>query len=181
MARFASRFAKYRFTARNGRDMVLADGQRQELTRELRVKFDRLTLQEDEIKFAIRNMVHKGLPIDRDTEEHFSPRSRISGLDTFRAQEFYGWTDEEREIVEEKLRTSIHHGTDHIELVPVPTALPWPNYSTTPLEELVAIAKAIGVVDQALAYERENQNRPEVLEALSEEPVEEDVVVLDAS
>lgn len=181
--RFASRFAKYRHGIRSGRFMVLADGQQQELRRELIAVFkpaDQI-LTEAETQFVMKNMVHKGLPIDRDTEEHLSPRSRISGFDTVLAQNEFDWTDEEREIVEQKLLTSEHLGSDHIELKPEPAALPWPTYNTDDAETIAIIAKTIGLVDQALRYERENANRPEVIEALENEPVTEQAVVVDAS
>ncbi len=182
MARFASRFAVYKHGARNGREMVLADGQRQTLVRELFIEFDQNTLNNEERQFAVDNMVHKGLPIDRDTEEHYSAWSRISGFDSHDAAARLDWSDEEREIVEQALRNSIHYGSDHIELIPVPAALPWATYeSIESVEELVSIAKAIGAVESAIKYELENRNRPEVLAALRDEPVEEDEVVLDAS
>jgi len=183
MARFVSRFGKYRHGARRGRYMVLADGQRQELQAELYAIFQpgRNILTEQEIQFGIKSMVHKGLPFDRDNEEIFSPRSRISGFDSLQAQDQYDWSDEEREIVETALRKSPHFGADHLELIPAPVAAPWQTYDVDGVETIILVAKATGMVDESLAYERENANRLEVIEALTAEPETEPTVVVDAS
>lgn len=164
--------------------MVLADGQRQELVRELIAEFipGPRILTEDEIQWAVKNMVHKGLPIDRDTEEHFSPRSRISGFDSVQAQFENNWTDEERKAVEQKLLTSEHLGSDHVQLIPEPAAIPWPTYDNDSPEQIILIAKATGLVEAALSYESENAKRIEVLKGLVETPADvEPPVVVDAS
>lgn len=181
MARFAARFANYRHGIQNEKWRSLHDGSEHKTHEEIFAVFEQNILTEDEVQFAIANMHHKGLPIDRDTEEHFSPRSRISGFDSVQAQEANGWTDADRELVETKLRESHHYGADHIELIPVPAALPWPTYDRDDPESVVLIARATGLVEAAMAYERENAQRQEVLVALSEEPLEEKAVVLDAS
>lgn len=168
MARFAAKFGQYRHGIRNGRWMVLEDGQRQELTKELIAVFRRGILTEDEMQQAIRGMVYNGLPIDRDTEEHFTPRPRISGFDSFESQNFFGWTDQERELVEHVLRTSPMNGQEFIELTSAPAAKPWPAYDELGnAEQILSIAKSIGVsLDDVVKYERENQNREEILEVL---------------
>lgn len=180
--RFVSRFKNYRHGVRAGRLMVLADGQRQEIVRHLSAKFlpAAQILTEDEVQWAIKNMVHKGLPIDRDTEQFFSPRSRISGFDSFQAQQAEGWTDEERQLVEQALLNSAHNGSDHVQLVPEAAVIPWPTYDTDSPEQIVLIAKATGLVEATLAYESENAARAEVLEGFAPEAVEAPVVV-DAS
>lgn len=182
--RFASRFLKYKHGVRKGREMVLATGDKQILVSDLFVAFKpgNQILTEDEIAFAMKAMVHHGLPLDRDTEEHFSPRSRISGYDTVQAQEENEWTDDERLLVEKTLLNSPHKGSDHIELKAEPAVIPWPTYDGDKLEQIVMIARATGLVEAALKYERENANRAKVIEALSEEPeAAEAPVVVDAS
>lgn len=182
--RFCSRFKNYRHGVRGGRVMVLADGQQQILVLELSAKFKPANqiLTEDEIQFAIKNFVHAGLPLDRDTEEHFSPRSRISGFDSLLAQEENGWTDEERELVEQKLLDSPHYGSDHRVIEKEPAARPWPTYDGDSVEQIVMIARATGLVEASIEYELENAKRSEVIDALREEPAsEERPVVVDAS
>jgi hypothetical protein len=141
--------------------MVLADGQRQEMTRELFVQFQPGILTEPEIGVATEGLNHTGLPIDKNTNQHFSPRSRISGFDTVEAQEAQGWTDEERELVEQKLLTSPYIGLDFIRLDEAQATFgaPWATYDTTPGEKVVGLARDLGIsMADVLAYERANRN-----------------------
>lgn len=185
--RFASRFGAYKHGARGASTRVIGhDNVGQPITstvvQELRAEFveARYLLTEDEIMQAITSMVHTGLPIDRDTEEHVSARSRISGYDTEIAQQEQGWTDEEREIVEQALLKSVHLGSDHILLKATAVPVPWPNYDTDDLETIKLIATRAGLVDAVRAYERQNANRPEIFELFTEPEAEEPLVV-DAS
>jgi hypothetical protein len=181
VARFAARHANYGHGIREGRYSVLKDGQRHELQKGLFAQFRRGLLTEQEENVAIAGLTHLGLPIDRDTEEHFSPRSRISGFDTVIAQEENYWTDEERELVEETLRKSPHLNQAFIELAAAKAEKPWPLYDNAPdAQTIVDMAELAGIpFESVAAYERENQNRPEVLAALSgQRDEDEDEVVL---
>ena len=164
--------------------MVLADGQRQERTKHLQVKFRRGLLSETEEDFCVEYFVHTGLPEDRDTEMLFSPRSRISGYDSKEDQIQNGWTDEERELVETALRNSYAYGDEFVELTKVAAVKPWPTYDTTPVESIVDIAQAIGIpLADVLVYEKENAFRLEVLEAVGYvllNPEEETELVIEA-
>lgn len=167
MARFAAKFANYTHGVRTGRWMVLSDGQRQENTKHLQAKFRRGVLSEEEENVAIAGLNHTGRPIDQDTSEHVSPRSRISGFDSVEAQEFNGWTDEERELVENTLRTSPFNGIEFLELDSVAAKKPWPSYDNTPADLIADYVQMTGVpLEQVLQYERENANRPDVIETL---------------
>ena len=186
--RFASRFGKYRHGARAARSQLLGHSPSGgALTTiavpELSANFveGKFILTEPEIQVALRALPHRGLPIDQDTNEHATARPRISGFDSFQAQAENGWTDEEREIVEQALLSSPHMGTDHILLEAVKAEKPWPTYDEDSPEQIVTIARAIGLVDAAITYERENQARREILvELAAGEPVEAPVFV-DAS
>ena len=186
--RFASRFGNYRHGARAARNQLLghnpSGGAITTLTvPELSAGFveAKFVLTEPEIQVAMRALPHRGLPIDQDTNEHATPRPRISGFDSFQAQAQNGWTDEEREIVEQALLSSPHLGTDHILLEAVKAQKPWPTYDEDSPEQIVLIARAIGLVDEAITYERENAARTEVLvELAAGEPIEAPVFV-DAS
>lgn len=159
--RFVSKYLNFAHNIRPGRYMVLQDGQRQEIVRDLYVKFipaPRI-LTEDEIKFGIENLVHRGLPIDRNTESHFSPRHRLSGFDTVEAQEAQGWTDEERELVEQKLLDSTAYSKDFVRLPEARVEKPWATFDSTPPEKVIEIAVAVGVsFADVLAYEKQNRN-----------------------
>jgi len=183
MARFIAKYAKYRHGVRTGRFMVLNDGQRQELSKELFAKFEVQVPTPDEKEIGMKVFQFHGLPEDRDTNEHVSPRNRISGLDTEDAQREFDWTDEEREIVESVLRNSYAFGDEFIEITALPAPVPWPTYDTTPVEKILDIEVAIGAdLEEIARYEAENQNREAVLAILSGPvpEVEDDSVLIEA-
>ena len=186
MAKFIAKFGKYRHGIRTGRSMVLADGQRQELTKDLMARFDISVVTQEEQELGIRSFVHAGLPEDRDTNEHFSPRSRISGFDSERAQVMYGWTDDERELVEYTLRNSPHYGDEFMEVTPQPAEKPWPTYDdVSDPDKIVEVALAIGIpLEDVIAYELENRKSAPVIDALYDalnpEEEAEDVLLIEA-
>lgn len=92
-----------------------------------------------------------------------------------------GWTDEEHDLIVAKLRDQ-----DYLEVKPVKLPAPWPAYDklvTQGQRKIEHVAEKIvasvleGGYDAAevAAYERQNANRPEVLDALGAltAPVEE--------
>lgn len=164
--RYASRHRNFRHGARVGESMVLANGKEQVIEKHLAAKFvpAEQILTEDEIKFALDNLVFPGLPIDKNTNSHASPRIRLSGFDTETAQTENGWTDEERSIVEDALRGSPDLGMGFIELPKARVQKPWATYDETPIANLIGLTEAVGVsLNYVLAYERQNQNRDSVV------------------
>lgn len=164
--------------------MILADGQRQELKKDLFVRFNRSIPTEEEQNLGIASFNHPGLPHDRDTEEHFSPRSRISGYDTEAAQGMYGWTDKDRELVEFVLRNSDHYGVEFMEVTDQPAAKPWPTYDEMDsVKDILAAAKLIGVpLEDIVKYEKANRNSALIVNELeyvleSSDPVDEARVI----
>lgn len=108
------------------------------------------------------------------------PRERWFGYYNSReAQREHGWTDDEHEMIVERLRSA-----GYLEVEPVKMAPPWPSYDKlvaqgrrTPemvVEKILAKIEEDGY-DPAVvaAYERQSLNRPEVVAAL-ESPVVED-------
>lgn len=82
-----------------------------------------------------------------------------------------GWSDEDKELVRARLdeecriRPSLVQRLD-FERPEAPR--PWPTYDAVEDEEtILTLAEQIGVVGQALAYERENRNREELVRALA--------------
>lgn len=174
MARFIAKYPRYRHGVRTGRFMVLQDGQRQELSRELFAKFDTRVPTSEERDLGMKAFRFTGLPEDRDTNEHISPRGRISGFDTEQAQKDLDWTDQDREIVEAALRNSYAIGDEFVEITQQPAEKPWPKYDETPVEAILQIAVSIGAdLEEVARYESENANREEVLAALSGVEIEE--------
>ncbi len=191
MARFVSRFRNYRHGIQNGRMMVLADGQHQELKPEIVAAFKPASqiLSEEEIQFGVENLNHKGLPIDRDRNVSFSPRSRISGFDSEEFAREMGYSDEEHDLIVQVLRDSRRNGIAFLEL---PTSggsrleKPWKTYEQTPVRDVVKVAQAAGLdFADVLTYEKVNRNDPTVVLLLEdaianlpkEEKGEEEVVI----
>lgn len=191
MARFVSRFRNYRHGIQNGRMMVLADGQHQELKPEIIAAFSPAPaiLTEEEVQFGIQHLNHKGLPIDRDTNTQVSPRSRLSGFDSEEYSELHGYSQEEHDLIVERLRTSPRNGVAFIE---IPASMkmekPWKTYESTPIKEVVKVAKATGLdFSDVLAYEKATRNDPTVVllleDAIANTPKGEkgeDTVVIEA-
>jgi hypothetical protein len=146
--------------------MVLANGKEQVLEKHLEAVFlpAPQVISEDEIKFALDNLVFNGLPIDKNTNSFASPRIRLSAYDTERAQKENGWTDEEREVVESALRSSEVYGMDFVEIPAARVQKPWATYDETPVAKIIGLAEAVGIsLDEVLAYEKQNQGRDSVM------------------
>jgi hypothetical protein len=183
MARFIAKYARYRHGVRTGRFMVLQDGQRQELSKDLFCKFETYVPTDEERELGLETFSFLGLPEDRDTNAPVSPRNRISGFDSVVAQRDLDWTDEEREIVETALRNSFAYGDEFIEVTQKAAAKPWPMYDSADPETILTIALSIGAdLDEVYRYESENANREEVLKALANPTEEEqdDAVLIEA-
>lgn len=128
---------------------------------------------------------YRGLP------EGISRHERTFMFDSVQAQREKGWTDEEREIVEKYLLDRIASGCGDYVFIEQPTTdKPWPKY-----DEIVAVGRrtidhcaqlitdtvrTLGLDPERVAdYERENLNRPEVIEALSKVTGDEEVEVIE--
>jgi hypothetical protein len=112
---------------------------------------------------------YRGIGIDED------PYTRVAAFDSLAAQEVNGWSDEDREYVESVLLKAC--GVDFVCVDQPKLKPPWPAY-----DKLVAVGKrtkqmvAEKIVERVaedgydagavLAYERQELNRPEVVEAL---------------
>lgn len=130
----------------------------------------------------------KGMPSDP-----INPKIAYGGLETWIAQREYGWEDEDREWVEQKLLNEV--GGDFILLEEPALAPPWPGYKktcggprggfhgkSTP-EAIIEMVRRTGCDPIAvLAYEEFafGESRPDVLAALRGEidaPVEDEELV----
>lgn len=103
-------------------------------------------------------------PLTGELEQHAIIHGHF--FDSKAAQERLGWTDEERESVEKTLddlaiRQPFLLQKIEIEVPPVPA--PWPTYDKHTAKDAVTFAVDLGLVHEALLYERENQNRETVI------------------
>lgn len=74
-----------------------------------------------------------------------------------------GWSAEEKEAMREHLIRKSVELPDFCQIHSIPAApAPWPSYDDVPAENVGLLAIDLGLAEGALAYERENLNRPEV-------------------
>jgi hypothetical protein len=87
-----------------------------------------------------------------------------------------GWTDEDREQVERYLMRKCDEVPEWISLhSDAPVDAPWPTYDTLGnYLEIASLAEKLGLLDQALTYERQNKNRDGVVKALMEKKTEQE-------
>ncbi len=80
-----------------------------------------------------------------------------------------GWTDEERERVEEAVLYHCKRQPGQVWLIEEQKlAQPWPTYDETHHKSIPQVAQTVGMVAEALAYEKQNKDRAEVVQRLSE-------------
>jgi hypothetical protein len=152
--------------------------------RGLEAQFDPMGLTEYEKEQALERLSFHGLPMNSDTETEVSPVSRLSVFDSEAAKKEKRWDDEEHDLVVQTLRESDRNGLDFIEVDAKVRPAPWKTYDNlTDPEKIVELATEIGVpITDVLAYERENENREDVVTALEEalDPADASAVVIDA-
>lgn len=184
MARFVARYRAYSHGVREEIAEQFARGTRV-IQRSLEAQFDPRGLTDFEKESALEQLHFHGLPKDRDTDVNVSGMSRMSLFDSEAAQKHFRWTDEEHDLVVQTLRESDRLGLDYIEVATPKRPAPWNGYDKlTDPEQIVELTIATETsVENVLAYERENENREDVIAALEEvlEPSKDDTVVIDAS
>lgn len=185
LARFVSKYRAYSITGRPQRTMVLATGQKQVLEHRIICDFKvagsdgmgGLSPWEKEAALSHFNFGAKGH--DEDVSR------RLSVYDTEAAQMQFGWDDETREFIEDRLRSANGNGIDFIEVEPPRVATPWPSYDDlTDADEIAFEVGRLGFdIGYVISYEQQNKNRPEVIAALEalaagggEAPAAEEVV-----
>lgn len=89
-------------------------------------------------------------------------------FDSVEAQQREGWTDDEREMVERRLLSLSETWSEAVQpYEEAPVAVPWPTYdAATNYLEIASLAEKLGLLGEALAYERQNKNRDGVVKAL---------------
>lgn len=181
--RFVSKYGGYSIQAREHREMVLATGDRQVIQRGLVLGFWPEGLTTRELEIALGNWRFGGTYQERDEATAVTPTYRLSLFDTREAQQRGRWTEEEHEHVVRFLLSSDNLGNDFILIDPEKLEKPWASYDEIDSADSIAnLAFAIGCdIEKVIAYEEENLNRPDVLEALrggsqadKEEPSEDD-------
>ncbi len=118
-----------------------------------------------EKEYALKRFKFNGLPtIEGNPDIHVDPSYRIGTFDT----DLQGYDEETKAFVEEAMQTAYSYGSD-FELFEAPKLpAPWAGYDK--LRSAKRIADLVGEtgsdVEDVIAYERENGNRPDVISAL---------------
>lgn len=79
------------------------------------------------------------------------------------------WDDDTKEMVERHILILCEREPTRCQMIAREVAkavAPWATYDATPVDQIVALAQATGFVSEALAYERENLDRPLVTDGL---------------
>ena len=175
--RFVARFRNYSVGVQSEVLEHYGTGETKVLKKHVEASFRHGLLDDDAYAVALQSFKFGGLPEDFDTNQNVRPRFRCTVWDSEYAKRVDGLTDEEVEMVVEKLRQTA--GPNHVELVKQKTREPFPNYDTFSEDEVLQLVDALRL-DPAVVveYERENQNRESLIGKLLAE--EEETVVVEA-
>jgi hypothetical protein len=87
-----------------------------------------------------------------------------------------GWDEEIKAMVARRLDelcVQMPQSIQSVDFVTAPAETPWPTYDAeTDPKKLVALAVSLGLAGKALAYERENAERADVIQALEKQLAE---------
>lgn len=177
MARYLSKYSSFKKTVKKG-EQTLIQGAHGPVLHELSAPhialFQKMGVTPWERDYAIAHFGFKGIAEGED------PLNRMSSYDTDEEAVRLGWGDEQKAAVEKLLDLGQHTG-DYVRIERPRLPAPWPNYdellpqgrrsAEMVASQIAETVKALGLnVDTVLAYERENRNRADVLEALQPEP-----------
>lgn len=182
--RFASKYRRYKITAREHVKMTLANGRENVIQHGVICDFTHGGLRQWEKEKAAATFKFRGTTQEADQVTPVDPMTRLSCYDTGDyAKQWADWEKLEklaegtiRAEVEEFLTSYRSFGIDYMLLVPDPVQAPWPAYddlkpSGKRTLQLVAqrnleIAFSTGVpVERLIAYERETRANAEILRA----------------
>lgn len=146
-----------------------ATGTSRVLTREIAAYFKPDMLRPHEREFALTQFNFRGLYQELDEVTTVQPDYRIGVFDSVLSAEANGWTDEEREMVEQRLLSDAERYESIVVAPHASVPPPWPRYDAYRgtaqklMQKLVSEGYDLSTV---LTYERETQNRDNVVEAL---------------
>lgn len=158
---------------------------------QLTAKFKRGDLHAHEVELAARTWPRlPGQTVEVDQVTQTSPLARLSVYDSEAPMEIQAFIEMDRHMIEgnlfvpggrslwaegdakrltEQALLERANGENFIAIAPPVITAPWPNYDSFPgsVDDLVEVLLEQGHnVNQALAYERQNAQRPEVLDSL---------------
>ena len=174
MARYLSRAARFKKTGRHAQNTLInspGGTTLQETLRPIICLFSQGGVTEWEKQLARERFDMRGISEGETVERRFSV------YDTDEQASSLGWDAETKAQVEHMLDSG--QGIDYFRVEQPKAPAPWPSYDTTVAHRIVDTAEAIGVsLESVLLYEKENENRPEVIAGIEAAlEVEQEVVV----
>jgi hypothetical protein len=172
-------------TVRRSKEIFsIKTGERIDMSPRLFAEFQKGGIPEWAMPLAVERFRMNGKPPE------LTPQQWLYTYDSKVDQFQRGWTDEERELIEAKLRSK----PKIVEISKQPAVKPWPKYDTLVTHGRRTIEKVVELVvtgidttgvdaSVVLEYERENLNRAEVIAAVEAlaVPVEEETEPLIAA
>ena len=180
MSRFASKYAKYSHGV-PGEYWDEKTKSWQKTGRTLEAAFRPGGLTEYEVETCLQSFSFHGRPFNQDTGEEVSGRHRLSIFDSEKAMQDNHWEQFEHDLVVDALRKSEQIGLEFIELTQPKRPAPWTGYDK--LTDASEIANVVLVTEtpitDVISYEKENQDREDVLAELESllDPLEQEVTV----
>jgi len=170
--RAIARFGRYALCAQREIVEAYATGHTKVIQRELTARFREGGMTPEERELAMRSWTFNGYYQEQDEATPVAPDYRIGVFDSIQAQAENNWSDEERQIVEERLIAESALNPQDLLVVATPRlAPPWPNYDIFD-GTLNALCKKIMEdgydLEDVLVYEEANQDRAEVIAALNQ-------------
>lgn len=197
--RFVSHIRNFGVGILTRRAVIQASGAEQELVPGFQASFWQSDITAEELEFAERHFSPNGRTTEQDEVTLTPLIGRLSVYDTEAEKEIakYDAIDEQmlgetipgsrgqiwergtlKAMVEEKLSARAASSQTFALVVEAPMSPPWPAYDAFPgeVEDLVATIQAQGHhIPPIVVYERQNQNRPEVVAALEDAAAEQAV------
>jgi hypothetical protein len=178
-ARFVSRYGNYSLGVQDKIVNNFGDGKSQVVKPRIDAQFHGQFVTENDFAVALSSFSFPGLPFDEETNRDVSPRYRISVWDSEWSRENDGLSDEEIDLCISKLRATA--GSDHVEVSQPPAKVPFPAYDDLSPEEILQIVQLTSIDPESVAdYERENQNREDLILRLEGRVKGDDAVVVSA-
>jgi len=170
--RFISRFGRYGTMVRRDLTEYYASGVSKVIQTPLVAQFHEGHLLPAERELAVAHWSFNGSYQERDEVTTVAPDYRIGAFDTIQAQIDNQWSDEERRMVEEELQELAADYPNDLMAVPeVKLSPPWPRYDEFEGSLVDLMQKLVDdgyQLEEVLAYERQSQDRVEVIEALEQ-------------
>ena len=169
--RFVSQYTNYIINIRNPVRRVTDFGVEQ-IRDEIIAEFDANSWNQRDMEVAIASFKFHGIFQFEDEATPVPPAYRLSVYDTDEKAAEFGWDDETKAEVEQRMITAKSFGRDFVLVQELALAPPWPAYDTFPgtAEELAQQVLDLGYsVDDVVAYETSKwgQQREDVLDALA--------------